>query len=91
MPRNFLDTSAFIKLYRIEPNSALVQALLTPADALLIAQVTMLEYLSAFYGLVRQSQLSLADAQTYLANFQLDLPHYILVPNPCTNGCAGDR
>lgn len=80
MPRNFLDTSALIKLYRIEPNSALVKALLLPSDDLFIAQITLMEYLSAFYGLVRQSLLSLPDAQAYIANFQLDLPQYSLVP-----------
>ena len=78
--RTFLDTSALVKLYRIEPNSAAVQAHLLPEDDLLLCQTTPLEFRSAFYGMVRQRILTLAEAQTYITSFEVDWFQYILVP-----------
>ena len=79
MARSFLDTSALIKLYRAEPNSPAVLACVAPNDNLFIARITPLEFRSAFFGLVRQRLLSLADAQTVLLAFESDLAQYISV------------
>ena len=80
MARTFIDTSALIKLYRTEPDSLSVRACILPADDILISQLTPLEFRSAFYGLVRQGLLALADAQVYIAAFQNDLPQYQVIP-----------
>lgn len=77
MARSFLDTSALIKLYRAEPNSPAVQDCVDPADELVVARITPLEFRSAFFGLVRQGVLSLVDAQAVIGAFEDDLPQYV--------------
>lgn len=79
MARKFPDTSALIKLYRNEPNSPEVRACFAPNDALLIAQITPLEFPSAFYGLVRQKLLTEAEAGQYIAGFRADISRYEIV------------
>jgi predicted nucleic acid-binding protein len=80
MARTFADTSGVNKLYRMEPDSPAVRACVLPTDEILISQLTPLEFASAFYGLVRQGVLSLADAQVFITDFQSDLPQYSIVP-----------
>lgn len=79
MARVFIDTSSLIKLYRTEPNSPAVAAVVSFTDSLLIAQITPLEFRSAFYGLVRQEMISVADALVYIGRFVNDMPQYELV------------
>jgi predicted nucleic acid-binding protein len=73
------DTSAQVKLYRIEANSPQVRACFTSGDTLVIAQVTLLEFPSAFYGLVRQHLMTMREAMGYISAFCSDLPHYDVV------------
>ncbi len=80
MARKFLDTSAVVKLYVNEPESALVQAHVDPADTLLITTLSALEFLSALYGKVRQRQLLEADADARVGLFNLDLPSFVTLP-----------
>lgn len=75
----FPDTCALVKIYRMETNSPQVRACFTPGDAVLIAQVTLLEFPSAFYGMVRQSLITILEANAYIQTFRADLPQYILV------------
>lgn len=77
--RTFVDTSALVKLYRVEPNSAAVRAHVTANDTLLLSQTTPLEFRSAFYGMVRQRILSVPQAKTYIGLFDADLPQYVLL------------
>lgn len=80
MARLFLDTSALVKLYRMEANSPLIHRVVAPTDDLLIAQITPLELQSTFYGLVRQAVLPLAEAESLLTLFAGDLSAYTLIP-----------
>src|SRR5882762_1598170 len=80
MARLFPDTCAFVKIYRLETNSPQVRASFMPGDTILIAQVTLLEFPSAFYGMVRQQLITLPEAAKYIQAFRADLPQYILVP-----------
>ena len=77
--RSFVDTSAAIKLYRLEPNSAAVKAHISANDTLLICRLTPTEFRSACFGMVRQNTASLAAAQTYIKAFESDLPKFILL------------
>ena len=54
MARHFVDTSALVKLYRVETLSAQVQAVVQSTDTLVISALTTLEFQSAFFSLVRQ-------------------------------------
>ena len=49
-------------------------------DDLLLCQTTPLEFRSAFYGMVRQRILTLAEAQAYITSFEADRFQYLLVP-----------
>lgn len=80
MARLFLDTSALIKLYRLEPNTPAVLALLAPDDDLLIAGITPLELHSAFRGMERRGEVTSTAATTYIGMFELDRPKYRVQP-----------
>lgn len=79
MARLFADTSALIKLYRTEPDSAAVQACVTEDDDLIISQLALLEFRSAFAVHVRMRLLSSGDASTYVAAFLGTLSRYEVV------------
>lgn len=68
-----------LKLYRAEPKRPLVRACLAPSDDLLISEFVGIEFISAAYGLVRQSIISHADANTLIAAFEADKPNYIIL------------
>jgi predicted nucleic acid-binding protein len=78
--RLFLDTSALIKLYRVEPNSNSIIELLAPDDDLLVAGTTPLEVYSAFRGMERRSEISASAASAYIGMFELDRPKYNIQP-----------
>lgn len=79
MRRVFLDTSALVKLYRNEPNSALVRACLVTDDDLLISELTPLEFDAACLAWVRQGLVVEADARRRMSAFAADLPNYTMV------------
>jgi predicted nucleic acid-binding protein len=79
MRRVFLDTSALVKLYRNEPNSALVRACLVTDDDLLISELTPLEFDAACLAWVRQGLVVEADARGRMSAFASDLPNYRMV------------
>ena len=80
MARDYFDTSAIIKLYRVEPNSAVVRGCVDPADTFLTAQFTFCEYLSAAYGWVRRQELTMQEAEQLITLFEGDLPNYVILP-----------
>src|SRR5437867_3628469 len=80
MARHFLDTSALVKLYRIEPQTQAVQACIKVDDSLVLSGIAFLEFQSAFFGLVRQKVISTIDAQRRIALLQQDLVNFEIVP-----------
>ncbi len=80
MARDYFDTSAIIKLYRVKPNSTLVRGCVDPTDTFLTAQFTFSEYLSAAYGWVRRQELTLQESEQLIALFANDLPNSTLLP-----------
>ena len=52
MAHHFVDTSALVKIYRNEPNTAAVLACLAPNDTLVLSGITILEFESAFFLIV---------------------------------------
>jgi len=79
MARLIPDTSALVKLYRNEPNSPQVRACVHSDDTLLIAQITSLEIVSAFSGLVRQNLILPNEAASYIRAFRGDLARYQII------------
>jgi hypothetical protein len=75
MRRVFLDTSALVKFYRNEPNSALVRACLVTGDDLLISELTPLEFDAACLAWVRQGLVVESDARRRMSAFAADLPN----------------
>jgi hypothetical protein len=67
MRRVFLVTSALVKLYRNEPNSALVRACLITGDDLLISELTPLEFDAACLAWVRQGLVAEVDARRQMS------------------------
>ena len=80
MAHHFVDTSALVKLYRNESQTAAVQACLGPNDKLQISGITMLEFQSAFFGLVRQNFIGQAHALQRVALLRQDLANFNVVP-----------
>ena len=80
MARLFLDTSALVKLYHTEPDSALVAACVNASDTLILSRLVLLEFRSTFYGLVRQAIITLPDALNYISDFEADVPLYGVLP-----------
>lgn len=79
MARLFVDTSALIKLYRTEPDSADVQACMAQEDELVISQLALLEFRTAFATPVRMRLMSSRDANTYVSAFLSTLSRYTVV------------
>ena len=79
MARLFLDTSAVVKLYVGEPNSALVQNCVHSTDQLLISRLTLLEFRSALYLKVRQGLVDQQAALGVISQFDLDVSQYELL------------
>src|SRR3954466_2321401 len=80
MAHHFVDTSALVKIYRNEPNTAAVLACLSPHDTLVLSGITVLEFESAFFGLVRQNLISQAHALQRVALLRQDLANFTVVP-----------
>ena len=78
MARKFSDTSAVVKLYVDEPDSADIQIHIEPSDELVISRLTLLEFRSALFGKVRQGTLTLADAQARNMLFSSDVANFTL-------------
>jgi predicted nucleic acid-binding protein len=72
MARQFLDTSAVVKLYRRESNSPVIRAIVAASDQILISQLTLLEFRSAFWALVRQGLMPHTDAEARIRLFDSD-------------------
>jgi uncharacterized protein with PIN domain len=79
MARHFADTSALVKLYRDEPRSEEVRGAIQMDDVLVISEFTLLEFPSAFYGLVRQGLIERRHAEARIEIFQQDLANYEVV------------
>lgn len=80
MARLFIDTSALVKLYRTEPETATVQAVIASEDELVISQLARLEFRSAFARLERQSAIAPADAANYVSGFIAAIGQYTVIP-----------
>ena len=80
MARHFVDTSALVKLYRNEPQTAAVQSCIGSNDSLVLCGITFLEFQSAFFGLVRQGLLSQGTAQQRISLLRQDLRNFTLAP-----------
>ena len=74
MARVFADTCALVKMYRMETNSIQVRACFANTDVIFIAKASLLEFPSAFYGLVRQQRITPLEAASYINAFRADLP-----------------
>lgn len=79
MGRHFADTSADVKLYRNEPGAAEVRALVQPDDGIAISEFTLLEFPSAFYGMVRQGLIEPVHAEARIALFRQDIGNYEVI------------
>lgn len=69
MPRLFSDTSAIVNLYKTEPNSADVRAIVTAAAEVLVSPTLALEFRSAFAILERMAVISPTDAAAFVSAF----------------------
>jgi len=78
--RKFLDTSAEVKLYVTEPATPAVQAAVTDCDEVLISQLTLLDFPSALYGMVRERRKTQAEAAMVVRLFDADLPNVTVIP-----------
>jgi predicted nucleic acid-binding protein len=67
MARLYIDTSSLVKLYRTEPDSAAVQAVIGSNDELVISDLARLEFRSAFARLERQSLIASADDANFVS------------------------
>lgn len=81
MGRIFADTCALVKIYRVETNSPQVRACFASQDVILIAHASLLEFPSAFYGMVRQQRLTLQEASIYINAFCTDIQQYEMLPS----------
>ncbi len=80
MARHFVDTSALVKLYRSEPLSDAVEAVIGAKDTLVLSGIAFLEFQSAFHGLVRQRVISEVHGRQRIALLKLDLGNFEIVP-----------
>jgi predicted nucleic acid-binding protein len=74
VPAYYLDTSTVLKRYVLETGTAWVQALAAPAarHSLFIVRITLAEMVAAITRRERGGTITLHDAATALADFQLD-------------------
>ncbi len=79
MARHFVDTSALVKLYRVETLSVQVQTVVQPVDTLVISALTTLEFQSAFFSLVRQQVINQSHAVQRIHFFQADISSFEIV------------
>jgi predicted nucleic acid-binding protein len=78
--RRFLDTSALIKLYVVEPDSPTIRAIVVPSDDLVISRLTVADYRAAVHGKIRLGSLDANTAQQALRLFERSLQHYTVAP-----------
>ncbi len=91
MPRQEMDTSAVLKLYRNEPNSHQVRACLDPLAELLLSEFVSPEIISAAYGLVRQGIEPQSEAEKLIAAFEADTTSYTILPFDSSILAEADR
>ena len=80
MPRLFADTSAIIKLYKTEPNSAAVRAVVPATAEIVVSPTLALEFRSAFAILERMGIVTPVDAITHVTTFTYHRAAYVEVP-----------
>lgn len=80
MPRLFCDTSAVIKLYKTEPNSADVRAVVPSTADVVVSPTLALEFRSAFAIMERMGVVTPPDAAIHVATFAAHRTAYIEVP-----------
>lgn len=74
MPRYYLDTSALVKRYHLEPGSSDIDVLFAdPVNQLFISRLAIVESLSTFSRLVREGVLSAADFASVTARINADV------------------
>lgn len=79
MPRLFVDTSAIVKLYKTEPNSADVRAVVPSSAEILISATLPLEFRSAFAVLERMRILTAGEASIFVSTFLSHRTAYVEV------------
>ena len=84
MARIFADTCGLVKIYRMETNSPQVRACFANTDLIVIAQASLLEFPSAFYGMIRQQRIAPEEAASYIDAFRTDLPQYEIISSDTT-------
>lgn len=73
----FLDTSALVKLYYKEADSAtFVQELLTNASSIYVCELSKVEFTSAIWKKVRMGDIDQATCKSVLALFEKDFSNY---------------
>ena len=85
MIRGYLDTSAVLKLYMNEFNSAQVKQVIATLDQLIISRLTQIEVGTAIYGLVRRKRITYSHATKMISAFEADQFNYqnIIVSDEC--------
>jgi predicted nucleic acid-binding protein len=68
----FLDSSALVKLYRIEAGSSEIEACIKSYSELCLSEIARLEFRSAIYKKVRTKELALEAAKEFIACFTDD-------------------
>ena len=70
----FFDTSALVKRYATETGSGWVRRITDPktGNKVYITTITGVEVVSALTRKVRNAEIQLADAQTFIADFRID-------------------
>jgi predicted nucleic acid-binding protein len=81
MPRYYLDTSALVKHYHLEPGSGAVDQILSePGSEFLIARLTLTEMISVLAKKVRTGDISDADFDRLRNRFFSDVAHQTFRP-----------
>jgi predicted nucleic acid-binding protein len=74
MPPYFFDTSALVKRYHVEPGTDNIDKLLSQADdALIISNITIAEFTSAFAKKRREGAIDGKTLRSCLSSFSTDL------------------
>ena len=77
--RIYTDTSAFVKIYLVEPGTDQVQELLGKAQEILMSIVTGPEIISCFSRLKREGKLSELNYRQLKRDLSADLSHVALI------------
>ncbi len=79
MGRIFLETSALVKLYHLEPGSEKLDVIIKPTDTLSISSMARLEFVSIIFGHIRRGQITESLAQKQLQLFQSDMNNFHII------------